>query len=368
MRAAKPWYRRQNDTWYVCLRGKQIPLAKGKRSKREADEAFHRLMVVAAVDAGPPGHAAISVGVEKGVGVSTAVGVANDGRSLEIAVLLDQFLDWVQQNLDCYEWHRRFIQEFANACGGLTVEEIKPIHVTNWLAKKKSWGPTTRNRVIGVVKQVFNWGVEQGLIESNPVVLLKKPTAKQRERILTATERATIWESIPDQAFRDFVLALEETGARPGEIRAVTAANVDVANGVWVLTKHKTAKKTRRPRVIYLTPAMRELTERLMSKHPEGPLFRSKFGQPWSNNAIRIRFRRLREQFPELKDVVAYCYRHTFATDGLVKGVPIATVAELLGHRSTAMIEEHYGHLAKERTYLHQAALTVTQRKQDGCA
>ena len=350
MRTPKPWYRRQTDTWYVCLRGKQVPLAKGKRSKREAEEAFHRLMALSAIECGPP--------------LQTAKVL--DGRSLEVVVLLDQFLNWVQQNLDCYEWHRWVIQEFANACGGLAVGEIKPIHVTNWLAQKTTWGPTTRNRVIGEVKQAFNWGVEQGLIESNPIKTLRKPTAKRRERILSTEERAKIFDSIKDDAFRDFVIALQETGARPGEIRAVTATNVDLQNGVWVLIKHKTSKKTHRPRVIYLTPAMQELTARRVALFPDGPIFRNTFGQPWSNNAIRIRFRRLREQFPELKDVVAYCYRHTFATDGLVSGVPIATVAELLGHRSTAMIEEHYGHLAKERSYLHQAAFTVTQRKGGG--
>ena len=32
--------------------------------------------------------------------------------------------------------------------------------------------------------------------------------------------------------------------------------------------------------------------------------------------------------------VVAYCYRHSFATNALVNGVGIAQVAELLGHSS----------------------------------
>jgi hypothetical protein len=27
MRTPKPWYRSHNDTWYVCLNGKQVPLA-----------------------------------------------------------------------------------------------------------------------------------------------------------------------------------------------------------------------------------------------------------------------------------------------------------------------------------------------------
>jgi hypothetical protein len=41
---SKPWYRKYNDTWYVCLNGAQVPLAKGKANKREAERSFHRLM------------------------------------------------------------------------------------------------------------------------------------------------------------------------------------------------------------------------------------------------------------------------------------------------------------------------------------
>ncbi len=101
------------------------------------------------------------------------------------------------------------------------------------------------------------------------------------------------------------------------------------------------------------------LTKQLMERHSEGPLFRNRYGKPWSRNAVRIRFRRLRERFPELQNVVAYCYRHAFATDGLVRGIPIATVAELLGHASTALVEQVYGHLAQERKYLREAAQSV---------
>ena len=41
---SKPWYRKFNDTWYVCISGKQIQLAKGKGNRKEAERAFFRLM------------------------------------------------------------------------------------------------------------------------------------------------------------------------------------------------------------------------------------------------------------------------------------------------------------------------------------
>ena len=46
---------------------------------------------------------------------------------------------------------------------------------------------------------------------------------------------------------------MRETGCRPGEVRKVTAEQVNLELGVWVMAHHKTRKKTGLARVIYLT-------------------------------------------------------------------------------------------------------------------
>lgn len=347
MKSPKPWYRSQNDTWYVCLSGKQVPLARGKRNRREAEQVFFRLMAEAESPA---------------ASAPVAIPTPPKDESPELVVVLDQFLDWAKDNFATYEWYRSFAQLIADKFGAVRVSDLKPIAVTQWLAQHKTWNSTTRNKVIGIFKQALNWACDQGLITDNPLRALKKPPQKRRDRTLSADERKTILDHIPDEPFRDFVIALQETGARPGEIRKVTAADVRLESGIWVLREHKTDKKTHKPRVIYLSETMREITARLMQKHPTGPLFRTVRGTPWTVNAVRLRFARLRKQFPELDGVVAYSFRHTYATEGLVQGVPIATMAELLGHAGTSMIEAHYGHLAKEREYLHQAAAEVARR------
>lgn len=51
-----------------------------------------------------------------------------------------------------------------------------------------------------------------------------------------------------DEQFQLFLTVLRETGARPGEISAVTAADVDLDQGICVLKMHKTVKKTGKPR------------------------------------------------------------------------------------------------------------------------
>jgi integrase len=160
-------------------------------------------------------------------------------------------------------------------------------------------------------------------------------------------------------------VALTLTGARPGEIRRVTAENVDLQRGCWVFTKHKTVRKTGKPRIIFLCPEALELTRKLMAKNPEGSLFRNTKGLPWSKNAIRLRFTALRKRHPELKGVISYTYRASFATDALEAGVPDATVAALLGHTNTNTLHRFYSRLSHKIAHLQEAAAKATHSAQE---
>ena len=234
--------------------------------------------------------------------------------------------------------------------------EIKPLPRFRGLDGHATW-KGCRPDAIAAVKRAFSWATAEGLLDKNPVQGIKKPPTEKRDRILTREEREEILAAIKDEPFREFVSAMQETGCRPSEISRVTAADVNLDSGFWVLKKHKTAAKTGKPRVVYLTPAMVELSRKLIAKHPEGPLFRGpRGGRPFTRNSIRCRFRRLREKLPHLAGVVAYSYRHTFATEALANGVGIAQVAELMGHTRTEMVSFVYGHLAERLSHMQAAA------------
>lgn len=156
------------------------------------------------------------------------------------------------------------------------------------------------------------------------------------------------------------------TGCRPAEVAKVRKDNVNLERGLWVLPKHKTAKKTGRPRIIYLCPQALELTKKLVLRCPDdGPLFRNSRGVPWTGNAIRTRFRRLRKKHPELKGVIAYTYRASFATDALEAGVPDASVAALLGHTNTDTLHRFYSRLSQKVDHLKEAAAKATRPEAD---
>jgi len=95
--------------------------------------------------------------------------------------------------------------------------------------------------------------------------------------------------------------------------------------------QHKTLRATGRPRVIYLTPAMLALTRELLARVRSGPLFLTR-SRCVEQGRGRATDGRPAKKIPQLKGVVAYSFRHAFCTDGLTRGVPVATMAELLGH------------------------------------
>ena len=336
MRPAKPWFRSDRDSWYVQHNGKQVLLARGKANKAQALAAFHKLMLT-----------------------GTPALLKED--TVSIATLCDLFLDFSEANHSsaAYANYKHFLQVFCNSYGRLSAGDIKPFHISRWIDGKKSWTGAKRHAII-TVKRLFSWAEQQGLIQSNPLRLLKVPRGKRRERVLTAEEKKLILESVRDQAFRNFLNALIGTGCRPSEVANVTASNVDLALGIWVLPNHKTAKKTGKPRVIYLSPDMADLTRRQIEQYPNGLLFPNTRGKAFTRNAWRCRFRRLREKLPILKGVVCYSLRHTYATDALVKGVGVAQLAELMGHTSTEMVSRVYGHLAANVAHLREAAAKAT--------
>lgn len=287
-------------------------------------------------------------------------------RCLSVGRILAAFLKHSREEHESTtaDWYEDLLQSFTARWGKLRYTRLRKKHVRSWLAKS-GYNPTSANKALGAVKRAFNWAVEEELIPKSPIAHLRKPRPVTRDRVLSAEERLLILSSIKDAAFRHFVNAMTLTGCRPGEIARVTAEHVDLTAGVWTFHKHKTAKKTGKPRVVYLPPEALEMSRVLVAAHHEGPLFRNTRGVQWTRNAVRIRFRRLRKKFPQLKGVVAYTYRSSYATDALASGVQDATVAALLGHTNTDTLHRFYARLSHKTGHLKDAAEKATRPAAD---
>lgn len=351
----KVWYRTSKNAWFTTLleagRQKQLRLVNAPNDKHGKKLAEAQLVQELAARNVTP----------------EAEGSPDTPACLTVAHILKGFLKHSREEHEATtaDWYEDLLQGFLKLYGKLRYTKLRKKHVRKWLAES-GYNPTSANKALGAVKRAFNWAVEEEHIPKSPIAHLRKPKPLTRDRTLTAEERALILSSIRDQVFRTFVSAMTLTGCRPGEVGRVTAADVDLLQGLWILKKHKTATKTGKPRLVHLCPEALTLTQALMAKNPDGPLFLNSRGVPWTRNAVRIRFRRLRKKHPLLKGVVAYTYRGSFATDALEAGIPDASVAALLGHTNTNTLHKFYNRLSSRTGHLKDAAEKATKKPAAG--
>lgn len=331
-RPAKPFYWKARDGWYATFGTKKVLLAKGRDGREAAVRAFHKL---------------------KAAGPAAPDQAGPDDTTADLCRL---YLDHARDNLAplTAEWYARHLKSFVKACGTVPAADLRPHHVVNWVGSHE-WGPSTRNGAIRAVKRVFSWATRMGYMASDPIRHLERPPMRRRELIPVAGQVSAVMEVVKDAPFHDYLLALWATGCRPGEVRSLTAAGVDVAAGTWTVV-NKTRHKGDPTRSIYLTETLVELSRRLIVEHPEGPIFRNLRGRPWTRNAVVLRFRRLRVKLGMGKELTAYGLRHLYITDALEKGMPPATLAELVGHRNITMIMQVYSKLKQRTQHLRDAA------------
>lgn len=119
-------------------------------------------------------------------------------------------------------------------------------------------GKVEANRNIALVARVYNWGIEQALLESNPALRIKPWREESRERVVTEAEVPRIWAAtyqLSPTMGAIYRLRLI-TGQRSGEIESMRSKDID---GPW-WTIHAGSTKAKRSHRVYLADlALREI-------------------------------------------------------------------------------------------------------------
>lgn len=328
--SGQPWFRKASNAWYVCHQGKQVRLALGKANKAEAHARFAELL----------GHPTTP---------NPAVPLA---PPLTLSDLIQAFRTHIEprvksSTLETYQW----VLEHLLAWGGSRqASTLQASDLEAW-ARQPTWSPSMQRFALTLALSVFHRADRKGLLP-NPIRDLQRPQARSRgASILINPELHQRLLSVVSSQFGEFLTMLRETGARPGEVARFEAQFLHWDSACCVLQEHKTAGKTGRVRVIFLTDRALDLCRLKAAQHPEGPLFRTQQDSAWSRPTWMVALARAARTLGLERTPMASGYRHTFATDALAQGVPDAQVAELLGHSGITMLNRHYAHLvARSRT------------------
>jgi integrase len=297
-RPAKPWFRASANAWYVTLNGRKVSLGvSGRKSKREAVKAWHRL-----ISNGPKPK-------------------PESKADATVKAVIDGFLADAEGSVSpgCLRNYRLFLLPFAQGNGSRPAEALTVAEAEAY-SRRPEWSTSYRNGFIGSLVSAYRWAERGQVISRNPLAGIRKPPKASRgtKALVSADDHARLVAKA-DPLFGSFLRLLFLTGARPGEIASLRAEAVDYAQGVAVLTEHKTAHLGK-SRVLFLCPEALDVLRR--SDVNEGLFFPGEDGQRLTAQAIGRRLARLCVK-AGVKPCMAYGYRHTFATDALAKACPM---------------------------------------------
>lgn len=341
MRQPKPYYKKSHHAWFANIGPNKGPvrLASEADGEAKAYEKYHELM-------------------------ANRQPITSDWR---VTDLLEKFLDTKHPGWKppTYEFYQNALSSFGRFVRNLRVTHLKPHHVTDWLnqchlfvhrggkATDKPVSASYRCNLIRAVKAAFRWAEREGHIFRSPIWTVERPTPPPRDVYLMPDQWdklvALVATSRDQGCLLDIITVMKETGCRPQEARRVEARHFDQKARCWTFPADE-SKGGRDSRVVLLTDRAFEICRRLALKHPEGALFRTSLGKPWTRHALGDR---LYQDGKKLGfRVCPYAVRHTFATDAIIRGVDLQTIATLMGHVDLKMLSRIYQHIRKRSDHL----------------
>ena len=125
---------------------------------------------------------------------------------------------------------------YNKPCDQLTVKEMNELHAKVGTDN----GQYMANRVIALVRGIFNWGLKQQLIKcDNPAKSIKKFAEKSRDRFMDVDEFKRFFEALesPDinENMRDYFKVLIFTGARKSNVMSMRWEDLRFENKTWTI-------------------------------------------------------------------------------------------------------------------------------------
>ena len=251
--------------------------------------------------------------------------------------------------------------------GHQRLEDLTREDVVDWRNRVKT-GRTTRtvNRHVRAVVAALNQSLRLGFT-GNPLVWrldsLSDSDQRLPEVVFLDMKQRQLLISVAPARLGVFLRALNETGARPGEIAKALVRDFDVVSGTLTLTHKKGRPVRARTRVVVLPDgAVPFFREQIRDREPNAPLCPSPSGGVWdrhswakmlretitvANNAIsqpNVCAIEAGKSVIKLipKEASAYSFRHSRISELLQHHCIDPVTVALQTGTSVEMIEQHY--------------------------
>ncbi|MCP4417106.1 MAG: tyrosine-type recombinase/integrase [Chloroflexi bacterium] len=232
-------------------------------------------------------------------------------------------------------------------------EDLRRVDVEVWLAARQATGlkPSTIRRELSLVKSCIREAMTQNMVVSANLLRAKSPACPQplprflspdeMRRLELVVQETTAAETMTAKLERAWFLTLSHTGVRCAELLNLRLSDLDFSSQRLFVPGGKNGDE----RIIYLTPTLIAAIASYLTWRPatnDDHLWITATGNRLARHQVKYRLQRWGGKCDV--HVTPHRLRHTFATRLVNQGLPLTTVAKLLGHRSLNMTQ-HYARL-----------------------
>lgn len=252
--------------------------------------------------------------------------------------------------------------------GARRMDRIHRRDVERWFDAYSLTAPGGANHSLHLLRQIMKAAVATGLIATDPAQGIRTNPRLKLERFLSSGEidrlHRTLDRLVEERPSRrsqaDVIRLLLLTGCRRSEILTLRWSEVD--GDALRLAKAKTG-----PRTVWLS----EAAQALLARQPCG---RSEYVFPSPKDPARVRHHELTLWYQArreagIEDVRLHDLRHTVASQAVARGVPLSTVARMLGHSDPRMTLR-YAHIGDRdvEAAAHRIGKAITRAMETGRA
>jgi len=266
---------------------------------------------------------------------------------------------WAKPNKKTWEEDQRILNRYVVPyIGGLKIGNVTRRHVIAVIDKLKDRGAETMAaRTYEVVRRMFNFSIERGVLEMHPVNHIKMPAKKSRERFLSRDEIRAFFEQLNTKSLwfgtRISLELILRTGQRPGEVRQMTSEELDFSKNRWTIPAEKT--KNGLAQVVPLVDQVSDLIRVSQTLSSGNWIFRAPRNEnaPVSAYALAQAMRRILKDV-EIEHATPHDLRRTAATYISELGFNRIVVDKILNHSdgSATAIYDRYLYEREKREAL----------------
>ena len=249
------------------------------------------------------------------------------------------------------------VGHFVRFCQKTNIESLSDINqsIINlfFLDLKQRDKPSS---VLGYHKSIkcfFNWLVEQGCLQNNPMEKMKSPRVPEILIQPFSEEQIRSMLAVCNEGHvlgmrnKAMILVLYDTGVRRSELLSMKLQDIDFSRGIV-----KVMGKGARERVVRMgRGTQRALLKYLLMRHDSNEyVWVTQYNKPFSLPDGLTRLIKLLGKEAGITGVrcSAHTFRHTFATDSLRNGAGEFDVQSLLGHKDLRMTRRYSATLRSE--------------------